>query len=70
MNGFFSKAFFNLSLIEKICQCLSIKFLIFDNVLLKVTTSGKFSWVADFSLVCKRVFDQLALLSRNDSSAV
>ena len=64
MNGFFSKAFFNFSLIEKICQCLSIKFLIFDNVLLKVTTSGKFFCVASFPLVCKKAFrfTRIALL--------
>ena len=56
MSGFLSKAVFNCSLIKTIYQFLSTTFLIFGNALLKVITSGKLSWVATFSLVCKNAF--------------
>ena len=38
MNGLLSKIFRKFSLIDKICQCLSITFLMLGNVLLKIAS--------------------------------
>ena len=66
---FYQKLFFNFSRIEKICQCLSMTFLL-GNILLKVTSNGKFSWVDVFSLACKSVFRSACIALGNDSSEV
>ena len=50
MNALLSKTYLKFSSIDKPCQCLSITFLMLGNVLLKVSTNGKFSWVDGFSL--------------------
>lgn len=60
MNDFLSN-FFNFLRIERLYQCLSITSSIFGNVLLKETTSGKFSWVPKFKLIAP--FDKISLRS-------
>ena len=46
-----------------------MKFLL-GNILLKVTSNGKFSWVDVFSLACKSVFRSACIALWNDSSEV
>ena len=45
MDGLLSNNFHRFSLIDRICQCWSVRFSMLDNVLLKVSTNGKFPWV-------------------------
>ena len=56
MNGLSSNPFRKFSLIDRICQCLFLTFLILGNVLLKVSASCKFLWVDGFSLSSNIMF--------------
>ena len=65
MNGLLSKTFRKLLLIDRICQCLSITFLMLGNVLLMVSTNGKFPWVDGFALFSNSIFrSKLMALSK------
>ena len=56
MNGLLSRFPRKLSLIDRICQYLSITFLMLGNVFLKVSTNCKFPWVDGFSLFSSSIF--------------
>ena len=57
MNGLLPKTFRKFSLIDRICQCLSIIFLIIYNVLLKLSNgNGKFRWADGFPLFSNSFF--------------
>ena len=66
LNVLLSNTFRKFSLIDRIFQCWSITFLMLGNVLLKVSTNGKFLLVDGFSLFSNRNLRSTLWLFQND----